>query len=206
MPVRGVDLRTAGGDVISVVGRRRLRVSSSEGFPQLVERTRDVRHTIGEPFEEVSDPFNHEERVTREASMCRLELAGSALWLAPSHEDARQHHRDENDGTTDDEPGHRPSIHGLNIATSAQPSAHVTSPSAAKRGGERIRTSVNGFAVRRLASRPPHRNSIRQHLTRRRPTSRTCPTHPSDQRSCRLATAGCPRTGYARPDPKRAYP
>ena len=76
MPVRGVLSGAAGRVAFSALPRWGLRVSSSEGFPQLVERSRDVRHTIGEPFEEVPDPLNHGVRVTRETSICRVEVTG----------------------------------------------------------------------------------------------------------------------------------
>ena len=59
-----LDLGTAGGVVISVVGRWGLRVSSSEGFPQLVERARDVGRAICEVLEELAQPLQHAMRLT----------------------------------------------------------------------------------------------------------------------------------------------
>ena len=79
LPVRGVLVGTAGRVAFSVFPWWGLRVSSSEGFPQLVERARDVRHTIDEPFEEVPDPLDHSKRLTRETNMCRLEVTGPVL-------------------------------------------------------------------------------------------------------------------------------
>ena len=77
LPVRGVPLGTAGRVAVFVVGRWGLLVSSSEGFPQLVERARDVRRAIREILEEVPQPLEHETRLTRMPEMCRLEVIGS---------------------------------------------------------------------------------------------------------------------------------
>jgi hypothetical protein len=74
LPVRDVLLGTAGRVAISVVGRWGLRVSSSEGFPQLVERARDVGRAMREVFEELPQPLQHFTRITRNATMCRLEV------------------------------------------------------------------------------------------------------------------------------------